>query len=257
VDVWADLGRPGPETALVDGVELRRGSRVRLRPRAGRDAWDTLLAGKVGVVERLEEDTEGGLHVVVTLADDPRRELGSAHPGHQFFFAPDELEPLSGPRVLVAGIGNMFLGDDGFGCAVAAELADLPFPEGVEVRDYGVNGLDLAYALAGYDAAVLVDAVPLGDQPGTIAVIEPQMGGEDAAEIETHGMDPARVLRLASELGELPARTLVVGCQPETILDPGAGDVLVELSEPVLAAVGRAVETVRELVDELTKGGER
>jgi hydrogenase maturation protease len=242
-DVWEELERAGPDTALVDGVEVRRGSPVRLRPRAGRDVWDTLLAGKTGVVERIEEDTDGGLNVVVELADDPVR--------RRFFFAPDELEPLRTPRVLVAGIGNLFLGDDGFGCAVAAALADAPLPDGVEVHDFGVRGLDLAYALAGYDAAVLVDAVPLGEAPGTVAVIEPQLDGDEAAEIETHGMDPARVLRLARELGALPRRTIVVGCEPQTLGDPAGEDVLVELSRPVQAAVETAASLVRSVVAEL------
>jgi hydrogenase maturation protease len=258
-EVWRELERPGPETAVVGGVELRRGSRVRLRPRAGRDAWDTMLVGKDAVVESIEADVEGSLHVVVSLFDDMGRELGDARPGHRFFFAPDELEPLAESRVLVAGIGNVFLGDDGFGSALAAALADAPLPPGVEVRDYGIRGLDLAYALAGYDAAVLLDAVPLGEDPGTVAVIEPELEGGEEAEIETHGMDPARVLRLARELGALPRRIFVVGCEPQTVLPPDADDVLVELSEPVRAAVETASSVVRslleELVQELRKGG--
>jgi hydrogenase maturation protease len=243
-EVWQELERAGPETLVVDRVELRRGSRVRLRPRAGRDAWDAMLAGRIGVVDRIEEDLEGGLHVVVSLGYD--------HPVHRFFFAPEEVEPVQGKRVLVAGIGNMFLGDDGFGCAVAQTLADAPLPEGVELRDFGVRGLDLAYELAGYDAVVLVDAVPLDAEPGTVAVIEPLLG-DDAADIETHGMDPARVLRLARELGSLPPRTLVVGCRPLTVADPENGEVLVELSPPVQAAVETAASVVRTLVEELVK----
>jgi hydrogenase maturation protease len=256
MDVWEELGRPGPEATVVDGVEVRRGSRVRLRPLARRDAWDAILAGRTAIVESLEEDLDGGLHVVVSLADDPGRDLGDARPGHRYFFAADEIEPLRGMRVLVAGIGNVFLGDDGFGCAVATALADVPFGDGVVVRDFGVRGLDLAYELAGYDAAVLVDAVPLGEPPGTVAVIEPQLDGQDAVEVETHGMDPARVLRLARELGPLPRRTLVVGCEPHTIADPAGDEVLVELSPPVQAAVETATALVRSLVDELTQAEE-
>jgi len=223
-------------------THVRSGTRVRLRPKAGRDVWDSMLAGRTAVVERIEEDLEGGLHVVVTLADDP----GS----QRFFFAPDELEPVRGQRVLVAGIGNLFLADDGFGCAVAEALAATPLPDGVEVRDFGVRGLDLAYALSGYDAAVLVDAVPLGDAPGTVAVIEPQLDTSGAAEIETHGLDPARVLRLARELGALPPRVLVVGCQPGTLAE------FDDMSEPVRAAVAEAASAVTQLVQELAKGGE-
>jgi hydrogenase maturation protease len=248
--IWDELGRRGPESARVGAVEVRRGSRVRLRPHAGRDAWDTLLAGRIAVVERIEEDVDGAIHVVVALSDDPARQ--------KFFFSTDELDAVPGTRVLVAGVGNVFLGDDGFGCAVAEALADLPLPNGVDVCDFGVRGLDLAYALAGYDAVVLVDALPLGDAPGTVTVLEPQLDDVEAAEIETHGMDPARVLRLARELGALPRRTLVVGCEPQTVAAPDADEVLVELSEPVRAAVGTAVELVRtlagDLVEEATKG---
>jgi hydrogenase maturation protease len=248
-DIWAELERAGPESGRVGGVEVRRGSRVRLRPRPGRDAWDALLAGKDAVVERLEEDTDGVLHIVVALADDPARGVGGAHPGHRYFFAADEVEPLAGPRVLVAGIGNVFLGDDGFGSAVAEALADAPLPDGVDVRDFGVRGVDLAYSLGAYDAVVLVDAVPLEDEPGTLAVIEPDL--DDApAEIETHAMDPVRVLRLA--------RILVVGCRPQTVVAPD-DDVLVELSAPVCAAVPAATAVVQSLVEELvqerSKGG--
>jgi hydrogenase maturation protease len=251
--VWDELERPGPEAASIGGVEIRRGSRVRVLPRAGRDPWDAMLAGRVGVVDRLEDDLENGVRVVVELEDDPAR--------RRFFFAPDEVEPLRRTRVLVAGIGNLFLGDDGFGCAVAAALADEPLPDGVEVRDFGVRGLDLAYALAAYDAAVLVDAVPLAEEPGTVAVVEPQLDEDEAEiEIETHGMDPARVLRLARELGAVPRRTLVVGCVPLRVVDPQGDEVVVELSEPVRAAVGAAVPLVRSLVEQLvqedaTKGG--
>jgi hydrogenase maturation protease len=217
------------------------GARVRLRPKAGRDVWDTMLAGRTAVVERLETDMEGNPYVSVMLDDDPARQ--------KFFFAPEELEPLARKRVLVAGIGNLFLGDDGFGCAVAARLADLPLPDGVEVHDFGVRGLDLAYALAGYDAAVLVDALPLGEPPGTLAVIEPQLDADDEAEIETHGMDPARVLRLARELGDVPERVLVVGCEP------GSLEEFDGLSDLVCASVEQAAGLVGDLVQELLKGG--
>jgi hydrogenase maturation protease len=259
-EIWRELERPGRESVVVEDVELRPGSRVRLTPRAGRDTWDTLLAGRTAVVERIEEDLEGSVQLVVSVADDPGRDLGAAHPGHAFFFAPDEVEPLPSRRILVAGIGNLFLGDDGFGCAVATALSDAPLGDGVDVADFGVRGMDLAYALRDYDAAVLVDAAPLGEPGGSLAVLEPQIDDE-VAEIETHAMDPLRVLRLARELGGLPERTLIVACQPQAVPDPDSDEIAAELSAPVRAAVDEAVAVVRELVDQLleetTKGGDR
>ncbi len=259
MDIWHELERPGPESVTVDGVEVRRGTRVRLHPSDRRDILSTALDGRTAIVESIEELMEGGLRVAVSPLDDPGRDLGPARPGHRFFFALEEVEPLS--RVLVAGIGNIFLGDDGFGCEVARRLADGPMPDCVDVVDYGIRGFDLAYALtSGYEAAVLIDAAPLGEAPGTIAVIEPTLD-ETEAEIDTHGMDPVRVLRLARELGGVPARTLVVACQPERIVDPETlADVVTELSAPVRQAVDSALPTVRELVRELLadnpKGGE-
>jgi hydrogenase maturation protease len=251
-EIWRELERPGPESAVVGGVELRRGSRVRLRPRTGRDSWDALLAGRTAVVERIEEGVDDAVHVVVTLAEDPARQ--------KFFFVPDEVEPVGEPWILVAGIGNIFLGDDGFGCAVASALADVPLGDGVEVADFGVRGMDLAYALRDYEAAVLVDAAPLGEAPGTIAVVEPRLD-EDGAEIETHAMDPVRVLRLARGLGGLPKTTLVVACQPQFVPEPESDEIVCELSAPLQDAVTRAVAVVRELVGQLleesTKGGVR
>jgi hydrogenase maturation protease len=241
-------------------TEVRAGSRVRLQPKAGRDVWDTMLAGRTGVVDRFEEDMEGRSYAAVRLDDDPAQDLGDSRPGQFFFFTPDELEPLPETRVLVAGIGNLFLGDDGFGCAVASALADVPLPDGVEVADFGIRGMDLAYALRDYDAAVLVDAAPLGEPPGTLSVLEPELD-DGEAEIETHGMDPVRVLRLARELGGLPGRTLVVACEPEAVVDPDSEEVVADLSPTVRAAAGAAVPLVRRLVDQLLeerpKGGDR
>ena len=186
---------------------------MRLLPREGGDIFDLALAGRTAVVEAVEEDLEGGVHLAVTLDDDPGRDLGEARfLGHRFFFRPDEVELLGGaedvdaatPRILVAGIGNIFLGDDGFGVAVAGRLVGSELPEGVDVADFGIRGMDLAYALqAGYEAVVFVDAASRGEQPGTISVIEPELDDGEVA-IDTHGMDPVRVLGLARALGRVP-----------------------------------------------------
>ena len=105
----------------------------------------------------------------------------------------------------------MFLGDDGFGVALAGRLARRALPPGVDVADFGIRGMDLAYALGdGYDAAVLLDAAPRGEPPGTLYVIEPEIE-EGEVPIDAHGMDPVKVLALARALGGPPPRTLVVG----------------------------------------------
>jgi hydrogenase maturation protease len=151
-------------------------------------------------------------------------------------------------RVLVAGIGNLFLGDDGFGVEVASRLAGAAMPEGVRVEDYGIRGVHLAYELLdGYDALVLVDAVPLQEEPGTIAIFEPDLSGDDDATpvMDAHSMNPAVVLSMLRSLGGDVGRVLVVGCQPSAI-DEGIG-----LSPPVAAAVDRAVEAVSEALAEL------
>jgi hydrogenase maturation protease len=148
------------------------------------------------------------------------------------------------PRVLVAGIGNLFLGDDGFGSEAARRLAAEPLPEGVSVVDYGIRGMHLAFdLLAGYDALVLVDALPHGGSPGDVTVLE--VGEDDLGEgeFDAHGMNPAAVLAGLGALGgRLPARTHVVGCEPR---DVGEG---IGLSPEVEAAVDTAVSAIRVLI---------
>jgi hydrogenase maturation protease len=153
----------------------------------------------------------------------------------------------------VAGIGNVFLGDDGFGSELARRLAERALPAGVAVRDFGIRGMDLAYALGeDWDAALLLDAVPAGERPGTLSVIEPELD-DDAVELDTHGMHPVKVLRLARELAPLPPCTLVVGCEPQTRPNVDEDDEMaMALSEPVAAAVVHAVELVETLLAEIT-----
>jgi hydrogenase maturation protease len=156
-------------------------------------------------------------------------------------------------RILVAGIGNVFFSDDGFGVEVANRLARLPVPDCVTVEDFGIRGVHLAYELCeGYDAVVLIDAMPMGDEPpGTVVVLEPdpppssQNEDEMVPVMDAHTMSPLTVLTTLANLGGSVDRILVVGCQPATI-EEGMG-----LSEPVAAAVDRAIEMVSELLTEL------
>jgi hydrogenase maturation protease len=259
-DFWNEQAVPAPAAAEIDGVTITRGSRVRLRPRAGGDVFDLALADKLAVVDSLELDADGKLHVTVTLDDDPGRDLGAARVlGHRFFFGLDEVEPVEGdadvverrPRTLVAGIGNIFLGDDGFGVHVAQRLAERDLPDSADVHDFGIRGMDLAYALQDdYDTVVFVDAAPRGERPGTVSLIEPELDLDDVV-LDTHGMDPVRVLALARAMGRIPERILVVACEPAVIVDGEHDEDLVgELSPVVSAAVDDAVRLVTELLED-------
>jgi hydrogenase maturation protease len=162
-------------------------------------------------------------------------------------------------RILVAGIGNIFLGDDGFGVEVVRRLAERELPEGVEVGDFGIRGIDLAYALMDpYEVVVFVDTVSRDEEPGTIYLIEAEVPEEGEVALDTHGMDPVKVIRLARVLGAEIPRTLVVGCEPQNIPDcRGASethpydDMLMKLSEPVQRAVDEAVKLVESIVEDV------
>ncbi len=161
---------------------------------------------------------------------------------------------MAEPKILVAGIGNIFLGDDGFGVQVAQRLASRAWPDGVTVADFGIRSFDLAFALVdGCQAAILVDALRRGEAPGTLYVLEPEVGGPDGlapGSLAGHSLHPAQVLSLAGLYGRLPERMLVVGCEPavlefdlDEVEEGGAG-----LSAPVQAAVDGAVALVESLV---------
>ncbi len=147
-------------------------------------------------------------------------------------------------RILVAGVGNVFLRDDAFGVEVVRLLAERPQPPGVQIRDYGIRGVHLVYELLnGYDLFVLVDAAPRGEAPGTVAVLEVDLPSADAQPvIDAHSLTPDAIFGLLSSLGGHPGRSLVVACEPADV-DAGMG-----LSEPVRAALPHAVRAVEEIL---------
>lgn len=157
------------------------------------------------------------------------------------------------PRILVAGIGNIFLGDDGFGVEVVRRLARRQLPAEVKVADFGIRGMDLAYELMdNHEAVIFVDIAARGRPPGTLYLIEHYPGESGEVSIDTHGMDPVKVLNLARALGANPGCTFVVACEPERILDmEGDPDVIIGLTPRVQAAVDGAAEMVESLVRDL------
>jgi hydrogenase maturation protease len=167
------------------------------------------------------------------------------------------------PRILIACIGNIFLGDDAFGVEVARKLAGRPMPQGVRVVDFGIRGLDLTYALLeDCDVAILVDAAPRGQAPGTLYVIEPppQIRRDSPSAqiapgnpiIDAHGMDPAKVLQAVAMMGGGLRQVLVVGCEPMPFNSDE--DMQMALSPQVAAAVPAAVELIESLVQKIVSG---
>ena len=261
---WEELDRRGPDFVEVEGTQVRAGSVVRLAPRqTGSDIFEVALDGRTALVHEVLEDYEGRVQLAVTVTDDPGQDLGAMRrPGHRFFFAVDEVQPLARAtlagapprtRVLVAGIGNVFLGDDGWGVALAGRLVARALPPGVDVADFGIRGMDLAYAMQdGYDAVVFLDATPRGEAPGTLYVIEPELD-EIEMTVDAHGMDPLKVLALARTLGaESLPRTLIVGCEPQTRMSAEDERIVAQLTEPVRASLDGAVTLVEELLLDLT-----
>ena len=210
------------------------GDRVRLRPKEGGDILDIALRGQIAIIESIEEDYEGAQHICVVIEDDPGRDLGMMRqPGHRFFFTPAEIEPLPQdpqapadnqrvkavkPTILVAGIGNIFLGDDAFGVEVVRRLISRNLPAEARVVDFGIRGLDLAYALQdGYETTILIDAFPHGQPPGTVSIVEPdikEIAAEPDSLVEPHSMHPLNVLRMAAAMNGSLNRVLLVGCEP-------------------------------------------
>ena len=157
-------------------------------------------------------------------------------------------------RMMIAGVGNIFLGDDGFGVEVARRLADAGLPDWVRVADYGISGMHLAYDLAeGFETTILIDASPRGEPPGTVYVMELSAehrpapapapgGGAPVPVLDGHGMQPDVVLGMLDMLGADAGRVLLVGCEPASI------EARMGLSEPAAAAVDEAVRIVHGLV---------
>lgn len=153
------------------------------------------------------------------------------------------------PRILVACIGNLFLGDDGFGVEAARSLTAANLGPDVKVIDYGIRGLDLAYALLDrWESVVLVDAVARGEKPGTLYLLRPgSVPGQSG--LDPHSMDPVRVLATARSLGKVTADLYLIGCEPLDFGDEVEGRM--GLSHDVSAAIPEAVSMVRELVAKL------
>lgn len=162
------------------------------------------------------------------------------------------MSPEHAPRILVAGVGNAWLGDDGFGGEVARRLERRELPAGVAVMDAGTGGLDLAYeVMRGYDALLILDVSRQGGEPGTLYVMEVAEGSiagsiDDGEAINPHSMDPQTVLRFVRSVGAWPGRVLVIACEPQDVEELGVG-----LSKEVQAAVERAVELVTQTAEDL------
>lgn len=264
---WQLLEEHAPVASVVlpGGVEVRPGDRVRLRPGNGGDVMDLALEGKIALIESIEQDYEGAVHVSVVLDDDPGSDIGHMRqPGHRFFFRAQEMEALSDrdrraeePRILIAGIGNIFFGDDGFGVEVASRFQTRELPRGVQAIDFGIRSYDLAYALTSgrYDAAILVDAAARGGAPGDIYVLSAEVEEPAAPAVaNAHTMNPQAVLEMARAIGTPPSQVLVVACEPETL---GGEDGQMGLSEIAGRAVDRALVVIESLIARIRKGDVR
>jgi hydrogenase maturation protease len=157
-------------------------------------------------------------------------------------------------RFLVAGIGNIFFGDDAFGCEVAAELLKRSWPTDVNIVDFGIRAYDLAYSIMdGYDATVLIDAVPRGEKPGTVYLLEldpdkVETCGDEIA--DAHALTPVRVLRLVRTLGSRAKNLYLVGCEPARLDGQG----VIGLSDEVRDAVPVAVKMIERILADLASG---
>jgi hydrogenase maturation protease len=158
-------------------------------------------------------------------------------------------------RILVAGIGNIFFGDDAFGVEAAQLLLAEPLPPQVHVEDFGIRSYDLAYAImSGYETVIFLDATPRNLSPGTVSLIE--LERERVAEgepemVNAHSMNPVLVLRMVESLGGTLPRLYLIGCEPAVLETEELG-----LSEPVQAALPAAAGLARSFVQALLAGTE-
>lgn len=151
---------------------------------------------------------------------------------------------MSAARILIAGIGNVFLGDDAFGVEVAKRLSARPLPPDVRVVDFGIRGIDLAYALLeNYPRVILVDTVQRGGIPGTLYVIEPRL--ESAGAMQTHEMGPAKALAAAKAMGAVLTNVVIVGCEPESFGSEESPQMT--LSQQVEVAVEEAISLIQAM----------
>jgi len=161
-------------------------------------------------------------------------------------------------RILIAGIGNILLGDDAFGVEGIRELSSRVWPDDVRVVDFGVRGYDLAFALTdGYEAAILVDAVARGEPPGTTYLVEidgAELSKLDPDSLNTHSLSPVSVLQMAQSLGGVGGKLFLVGCEPATL---ETVDGQIGLSDAVRPAVTQAIELIESLAFDLLRSNRR
>ena len=252
LEAW--LNPPGSDVQeAVDSLGncICKGARVRLRPAGGADAMDMFLTDQTATVAAVYSDVDEQTHVAVIVDAGDAADLHESN-GRFFYFRPDEVEVLQAEaapqtqraRVLVAGIGNMFLGDDGFGSAVAERLATCALPEWVRVEDFGIRSVHLAYNLldASYETTVLIDALPRGGAPGTLYLVEPEVEAIGAEPHDAHSLSVEGVIGMLKQIGGEPGRILIVGCEPLSTA-PEMG-----LSDAVANAVDGAVDMVMDLL---------
>jgi hydrogenase maturation protease len=261
--------KPILESVTIRGIEVKPGDHVRLRPREGGDVLDIALSGKLATIESIEQDYEGQVHLSVVVDDDPGRDIGMMRqPGHRFFFGATEVEPVepvagaqtAGKKtltILIAGIGNVFMGDDAFGVEVVNRIANRDLPAGVRAIDFGIRGFDLTYALLdGADVTILVDACSRGGAPGDLYVVEPDLNAPTNADVpqaavDAHGMNPMNVIRAAQSMGGPLKKILLLGCEPQTF---GPEEGYMGVSGPVALAVERAIPLLESVVKRVLDG---